>query len=151
MRKYTVIATSGWQDDHWRYVKQFDKGGDALLYASEIKSDSARSKTYIAAVIGDVQIDGYDFVGDTRRVNVREKHLRSRQCYIKADHPFNPHTHGGRRKGAGRKLIYEQEMVKVTITLPPAHITTLRDLGEGNVSLGTRRLVELHTSDLTKS
>jgi len=60
-------------------------------------------------------------------------------------------THGGQRASAGRKLIYEQEMVKVTITLPPAHITTLRDLGEGNVSLGTRRLVELHTSDLTKS
>ena len=88
-RKYTVIATSGWQGDHWRYIKQFDKRSDALKYAGEIKSSDARNKTYITAVIGDVQMDGYDFVGDTRRVNVNESRLKSRRCYIEADTPLH--------------------------------------------------------------
>jgi len=49
-------------------------------------------------------------------------------------------THGGQREGAGRKLIYDQKMVKITVTLPPACVDALRDLGEGNVSLGIRKL-----------
>lgn len=84
-RKYTVIATSGWQGDHWRYVTQFDKRSDALEHAGEIKSSDACSRTHITAVIGDVDVNGYDFVGDTRRVNVNESHLKSRRCYIEAD------------------------------------------------------------------
>jgi len=88
--QYTVIATSGWQGDHWRYIKQFGKRRDALEYAGGIKSSDARSQTYITAVIGDVTPDGYDFVGDTRRVKVREQHLRSRRCHI-ASPDRDPH------------------------------------------------------------
>jgi len=56
--------------------------------------------------------------------------------------PNRKTTHGGARTGAGRKLMYDQKMIKVTVTLPPACVDALRDLGEGNVSLGIRKLSE---------
>jgi len=34
-------------------------------------------------------VSGYDFVGDTRRVNTHEAHLTSRSCFIEAEYPFN--------------------------------------------------------------
>lgn len=54
----------------------------------------------------------------------------------------NKKTHGGQRKGAGRKALYDQRMIKITITLPRAYLDALCDLGNGNVSLGVRRLCE---------
>ena len=83
--KYTVIATSGWQGDHWRYVRQFTHRAKAVEHAEKIQVPDAQSKFHITAVIGDVKVDGYDYVGDTSRVNVNEKHLRSRRCYIEAE------------------------------------------------------------------
>jgi len=51
-------------------------------------------------------------------------------------------THGGQREGAGRKTLYDEPMLKITVTLPPACVVALRDLGGGNVSLGIRKLSE---------
>ena len=51
-------------------------------------------------------------------------------------------THGGARAGAGRKSLYDEKMLKITITLPRAHVDALCALGDGNVSLGVRRLLE---------
>ena len=55
--------------------------------------------------------------------------------------------HGGARKGAGRRYLNgskpsEGELaVTVTISIPQAMRDKLRDLGNGNVSAGVRRLV----------
>jgi len=51
-------------------------------------------------------------------------------------------THGGARAGAGRKVLYNEKMLKITISLPHAHVDALCTLGDGNVSLGVRRLLE---------
>jgi len=51
-------------------------------------------------------------------------------------------THGGARAGAGRKVLYDEKMLKITITLPRAYVDIFRNLGEGKVSLGVRRLLE---------
>ena len=82
MTKFTVIATSGYQGDTWRMVKQFEKRAEAVDHANVIHSPHARDNTYITAVIGDVKVEGYDFVGDTRRVNVNEQHLKHIRCFI---------------------------------------------------------------------
>lgn len=51
-------------------------------------------------------------------------------------------THGGRREGAGRKTLYDEKMITVTIRLPPLYVNMLRSLGDGNASLGVRNLIE---------
>lgn len=53
---------------------------------------------------------------------------------------------GGRRPGAGRKPIGEQLTLPVTVTLLPDQIAYLETVGEGNMSLGIRRLIEWHKS-----
>lgn len=50
---------------------------------------------------------------------------------------------GGYRPGAGRKKVGKNEPAEsVTVTLLPRHIARLTDLGDGNLSLGIRRLVD---------
>ena len=57
--------------------------------------------------------------------------------------------HGGARKGAGRRYLNGSDphegtpLVTVTISIPQAMRDTLRDLGNGNVSAGVRRAVEI--------
>lgn len=47
-------------------------------------------------------------------------------------------THGGARRGAGRKPVSPLGLVPVTLTLPPDLITIAGTLGHGNVSEGVR-------------
>ena len=49
---------------------------------------------------------------------------------------------GGRREGAGRPRTFSQDAVRLSVTLERAHVEWLRELGEGNVSAGIRRLLE---------
>ena len=57
--------------------------------------------------------------------------------------------HGGARKGAGRRYLNGSDphegtpLVTVTISLTAADRDMLRDLGNGNVSAGVRRAVEI--------
>lgn len=53
-------------------------------------------------------------------------------------------TRGGSRPGAGRKILYDEKMTPITVRLPQHYVGALRALGEGNLSLGIRRLFELH-------
>jgi len=39
-------------------------------------------------------------------------------------------THGGRRKGAGRKPIYDKPMVPISVRIPWAHYIILKELAE---------------------
>lgn len=49
---------------------------------------------------------------------------------------------GGYRPGAGRKPISTDELTEsITVTLPTSYIARLSNFGDGNVSLGIRRLV----------
>ena len=56
--------------------------------------------------------------------------------------------HGGTRPGAGRPYLNGSDphegtpLVTVTISIPQATRDLLRDLGNGNVSAGVRRLVK---------
>ena len=54
--------------------------------------------------------------------------------------------HGGRRKGAGRKPLYQKRQHRRTITLPDEYTRFLSTLGCGNLSAGVRRLVEAQPS-----
>ena len=56
----------------------------------------------------------------------------------------NKKTHGGQRPGSGRKLLFNEKMVPVTIRLPQHYLDAIRALGEGNVSRGIRKLFEAH-------
>lgn len=49
---------------------------------------------------------------------------------------------GGSRQGAGPPVQFSQGLKRRTISLPPEHIHLLETLGNGNLSLGIRRLVE---------
>ena len=57
--------------------------------------------------------------------------------------------HGGTRPGAGRRYLNGSDphkgtpAVTVTISIPQATHDLLRDLGNGNVSAGVRRAVEI--------
>ena len=51
-------------------------------------------------------------------------------------------TPGGRRPGAGRPPIGDEPMDKFTVTLPDPVAESLRELGEGNLSAGIRRLYQ---------
>jgi hypothetical protein len=54
---------------------------------------------------------------------------------------------GGARPGAGRPvgvtLAPDEATVRKTVTLPQSMVDRLEQLGEGNVSLGIRRLLEM--------
>lgn len=47
-------------------------------------------------------------------------------------------THGGARRGAGRKPVSEFGTVAIAVTLPPDLITVAGTLGNGNISAGIR-------------
>ena len=49
---------------------------------------------------------------------------------------------GGLRPGAGRKAIYNERMISVTVRLPSAYAEAIRKYGAGNLSAGIRRLWE---------
>jgi hypothetical protein len=52
-------------------------------------------------------------------------------------------TWGGKREGAGRPALFPAEpTVRATVTLPAALAARLRELGNGNLSAGIRRLAE---------
>ncbi len=47
------------------------------------------------------------------------------------------------RSGAGRPLVGDVRMVRVTVTLPPEYVAWAREVGQGgNVSDGLRRLLD---------
>ncbi len=54
-----------------------------------------------------------------------------------------PTGHGGRRPGAGRPVLGDGPMARLTVTLPVAYVDWAREVGKGgNVSAGLRRLLE---------
>lgn len=52
-------------------------------------------------------------------------------------------THGGPGRGGGRKLKSGAKAVRKTVTLDPADLRTLLGLGNGGLSEGIRKAVEL--------
>ena len=64
--------------------------------------------------------------------------------------------HGGARKGAGRRYLNGskpgegESAVTVTISIPREMRDKLRDLGDGNVSAGVRRAVEMAQEAITE-
>ena len=51
-------------------------------------------------------------------------------------------THGGARKGAGRKPKYDQAMNSHTVRLTPAQADALREHGNGSLSGGVQRAAQ---------
>ena len=64
--------------------------------------------------------------------------------------------HGGARLGAGRRYLNGSDphegtpAVTVTISIPQAMRDKLRDLGNGNVSAGVRRAMEMAQEAITE-
>lgn len=56
-------------------------------------------------------------------------------------------NHGGKRQNAGRKPLEATEpTVKVAITLLPSQVEAMKQLGDGNLSLGIRKAIENMTT-----
>lgn len=53
-------------------------------------------------------------------------------------------NHGGKREGAGRKPL-GPPLVRVTITVTPADLAALKQLGKNNVSEGVRQALRFST------
>ncbi len=53
-------------------------------------------------------------------------------------------THGGIRKGAGPKRKFDK-LERRTVTLMPEQVEILEKLGNGNLSLGIRKVLEMNT------
>ncbi len=53
-----------------------------------------------------------------------------------------PSTRGGSRPGAGRKAVVAGETRRVSVVITPRDERTLRDLGDGVLSLGIQRAAE---------
>ncbi len=51
-------------------------------------------------------------------------------------------THGGIRKGAGPKRKFDK-LERRTVTLTPEHVALLEKLGDGNLSAGIRKMIEI--------
>lgn len=49
---------------------------------------------------------------------------------------------GGKRKGAGRKPLYDTPLIEMTILVTDEHAKLLRRYGRGNLSAGIRWLIE---------
>ena len=64
--------------------------------------------------------------------------------------------HGGARPGAGRRYLNGSDphegtpLVTVTISIPRTMRDKLRDLGNGNVSAGVRRAMEMAQEAITE-
>lgn len=57
--------------------------------------------------------------------------------------PGSPLGHGGKRTDAGRKPLTQNESTQSSrITMPASYWQFVRELGQGNASLGIRRLIE---------
>lgn len=48
-------------------------------------------------------------------------------------------THGGKRKGAGRKPLGDKSLSRINVMLGDQDLQRARWIGEGNISLGIRR------------
>lgn len=62
------------------------------------------------------------------------------------DHnPNNPR--GGARPGAGRPPKYDEAMVGMRVRVPRHYKRVTRSIGDGNLSLGVRRIVEFYCEE----
>lgn len=52
--------------------------------------------------------------------------------------------HGGRRAGAGRPTLGAAKLKRVNVILGDEHIERAREIGKGNLSVGTRTAIEKH-------
>lgn len=52
-------------------------------------------------------------------------------------------THGGAGRGQGRKPLDGKGATKVAVTLLPAQVETMKQLGNGNLSAGIRKAIEM--------
>ncbi len=52
---------------------------------------------------------------------------------------------GGWREGAGRKPLFQQRQRRCTITIPDRYAEQLIHIGQGNLSAGVRKLLEVST------
>lgn len=59
---------------------------------------------------------------------------------------FGLTTHGGARKGAGRKPLAEEPTESSRVTMPASYWQYVRELGGGNASAGIRKLIEVATA-----
>lgn len=57
-------------------------------------------------------------------------------------HSPRPNTHGGAGRGQGRHPLSDEPTESSRITMPASYWQLVRELGDGNASLGIRRLVE---------
>jgi hypothetical protein len=83
-RVYTVISTSGWEGDGWKWRGEFDTRAEAEAREKEIVRHDAKSDGYITGIIGKTTICEYHqacYIGDTSRLNV-PRHLRNRRAHI---------------------------------------------------------------------
>lgn len=54
-------------------------------------------------------------------------------------------THGGPGRGQGRKPLYSEKTVKRNVTLLPSQVEAMEKLGEGNLSAGIRKAIDMST------
>lgn len=59
---------------------------------------------------------------------------------VQSSHMLAKKRWGGYRENAGRPLAYKTPMTRNTVTLPEPLVDFLRQLGNGNLSLGIREL-----------
>lgn len=57
------------------------------------------------------------------------------------DKPKDPR--GGAGRGQGRKPLYSQKTTKVAVTLLPDQVEAMKKLGNGNLSAGIRKAIEI--------
>lgn len=48
---YTVLSTSGWQGDHWVIAGTFDSMKDAAEFRASVRTNEARERGYITAIV----------------------------------------------------------------------------------------------------
>lgn len=51
-----------------------------------------------------------------------------------------------RAPGGGRKPLYSDKTTKVAVTLLPAQVEAMKQLGDGNLSAGIRKAIEIATA-----
>lgn len=60
-------------------------------------------------------------------------------------------THGGKGRGQGRKpLTTAEPTVKVAITLLPSQVEAMKELGDGNLSAGIRKAIDMTTQPIER-
>lgn len=56
--------------------------------------------------------------------------------------------HGGPGRGQGRKPLYSEKTVKRNVTLLPSQVEAMSQLGNGNLSAGIRKAIDMTTTNL---